>query len=60
MRSFSKTALCAVAGTLSSVAWDGRNAARTLVPPGTYTIEVVATDTAGNSSAIVRGSVVAQ
>ena len=45
---------------MTSTIWDGRNAARALVPPGTYTIEVVVTDAAGNVSAVGRGSVVAQ
>jgi subtilisin family serine protease len=60
VRSFSKSAGCAVTGTVTSTVWDGRNAARALVPPGTYTIEVVVTDAAGNVSAVGRGSVVAQ
>ena len=60
VRSFSKSAGCAVTGTVTSTMWDGRNAAGTLVPPGTYTIEVVVTDAAGNVSAVGRGSVVAQ
>jgi hypothetical protein len=60
VRSFSKSAGCAVAGTVTSTVWDGRNAARALVPPGTYTIEVIVTDLAGNASAIARGTVVAQ
>ena len=60
MRSFSKNAGCAVAGTVTSTPWDGNNAAHGLVPPGTYTIEVVVTDAAGNVSAVGRGSVVAQ
>jgi hypothetical protein len=60
VRSFSKSAGCAVTGTVTSTIWDGRNAARALVPPGTYTIEVVVTDAAGNVSAVGRGSVVAQ
>jgi hypothetical protein len=60
VRSFGKNAGCAVAGTVTSTVWDGRNATRALVPPGTYTIEVVVTDLAGNASATVRGTVVAQ
>ena len=60
MRSFSKSAGCAVTGTVTSTIWDGRNAAHALVPPGTYTIEGVVTDAAGNVSAVGRGSVVAQ
>jgi hypothetical protein len=60
VKSFSKSAGCAVTGTVTSTVWDGRNAARVLVPPGTYTIEVVVTDRAGNASAVVRGNVVAQ
>jgi hypothetical protein len=59
VRSFSKSAGCAAGGTVTSTIWDGRNAARALVPPGTYSIEVVATDAAGNASAIGVGSVVA-
>jgi hypothetical protein len=42
------------------VAWDGRNGAHALVPPGTYSIEIIATDLAGNTSATGRASVVAQ
>ena len=60
VRSFSKSAGCAVGGTVTSTIWDGRNAAHALVPPGTYTIEVVVTDAAGNVSAVGSGSVVAQ
>ena len=60
VRSLTKTAPCPVAGAVTSVAWDGRNAARALVPPGTYSIEIVATDLAGNTSATGRASVVAQ
>jgi len=40
--------------------WDGRNAANVPVPAGTYTIEVAATDRAGNAGAVARGTVVAQ
>jgi flagellar hook assembly protein FlgD len=40
------------------VVWDGRNAANVRVPAGTYTIEVTATDRAGNTSAVARGTVV--
>jgi hypothetical protein len=60
VRSFSKNAGCAVAGTVTSTIWDGRNAAHALVPPGTYTIDVVVTDAAGNVSGTGHGSVVAQ
>jgi hypothetical protein len=60
VRSLSKSAGCAAAGTVTSTIWDGRNAAHALVPPGTYTIEVVVTDAAGNASAVGLGSVVAQ
>jgi hypothetical protein len=59
-RSFAKTAKCPAAGALTSVAWDGRNAARALVPRGTYSVEIVATDQAGNPSAPGRISVVVQ
>jgi flagellar hook assembly protein FlgD len=60
VKSFSKSAGCAVGGTVTSTAWDGRNAARALVPPGTYTIDVIVTDKAGNASTAARGTVVAQ
>lgn len=40
--------------------WDGRNAAGASVPAGTYTIEVAATDRAGNAGAVAQGSVVVQ
>ena len=36
------------------------NAANVPVPAGTYTIEVAATDRAGNAGAVARGTVVAQ
>jgi hypothetical protein len=42
------------------VIWDGRNTARALVPPGTYTIEIIATDLAGNASTTGHGTVVAR
>ncbi len=60
VKSFSKSAGCAVSGTVTSTAWDGRNTARALVPPGTYTIDVIVTDQAGNASPAARGTVVAQ
>jgi hypothetical protein len=60
VRSFSKSAGCPVSGTVTSTTWDGRNASGTLVSPGTYTIEVVVTDQAGNGSAVASGSVVVQ
>jgi hypothetical protein len=60
VRTFNKSAACAAAGSVTSTAWDGRNAVRALVPPGTYTIDVVVTDLAGNASAVARGTVVAQ
>ena len=60
VRSLTKTAPCPAAGAVTSVAWDGRNAAHALVPPGTYSIEIIATDLAGNTSATGRASVVAQ
>ena len=60
IRTLPKSGLCAPAGTLTSVIWDGRNTARALVPAGTYTIEIVASDLAGNAAPAVRASVVAQ
>ena len=60
VRSLPKSAKCPAGGATASVRWDGRNTARALVPPGTYTIEVVATDLAGNTSAVGRGTVTAQ
>ena len=60
VRTLPKPGLCAAAGTLTSVIWDGRNTARALVPPGTYTIEIIATDQAGNVAAAGHGTVVAQ
>ena len=56
VRSLTKTAPCPAAGAVTSVAWDGRNAARALVPPGTYGIEIIATDSAGNTSATGRAA----
>ena len=60
MRSLTKSAKCPAGGSTASVLWDGRNTARALVPPGTYTVEVVATDLAGNASAVGRGTVTVQ
>ena len=60
VKTFSKNAPCSAGGTLTSTIWDGRTTAHALVPPGTYTIEVVVTDVAGNASAAARASVVAQ
>jgi hypothetical protein len=60
IRTLPRSGLCAAAGTLNSVIWDGRNTARALVPPGAYTIEIIATDRAGNASTAARGTVVAQ
>jgi len=60
VKTFSKNVPCSAGGSLTSTTWDGRNTARALVPPGTYTIEVVVTDVAGNASAVGRASVVAQ
>ena len=60
VKTFSKSAQCPAAGSRTSTIWDGRNTARALVPPGTYTIEVTVTDRAGNASALARATVVAQ
>ena len=60
VKSLPRTVTCSPAGTTTSVVWDGRNAANVPVPAGTYTIEVAATDRAGNAGAISRGTVVAQ
>jgi hypothetical protein len=60
VKSFSKSAGCAVSGTVTSTAWNGKNTAGALVPPGTYTIDVIVTDLAGNASPAARGTVVAQ
>jgi hypothetical protein len=60
VRSLPKTAKCPAAGAATSVAWDGRDAARAPVPPGTYSIEIIATDAAGNTSSTGRASVIAQ
>jgi hypothetical protein len=60
VKSIARTVTCPAAGATTSVVWDGRNAAGARVPPGTYTIEVTATDRAGNAGAVARGSVVAQ
>jgi hypothetical protein len=58
VKSLPRTVTCSPAGTTTSVVWDGRNAANVRVPAGTYTIEVTATDRAGNASAVARGTVV--
>jgi hypothetical protein len=60
VKSMPRTVTCSAAGTTTSVVWDGRNAASVPVPAGTYTIEVAATDRAGNAGAVARGTVVAQ
>jgi subtilisin family serine protease len=60
VRTLTKSSPCPAGGAKASVGWDGRNTARAPVPPGTYTIEVVATDLAGNTSAAGRGTVTAQ
>jgi hypothetical protein len=60
VKSLPRTVTCSPAGTTTSVVWDGRNAANVPVPAGTYTIEVAATDRAGNAGAVSRGTVVAQ
>jgi hypothetical protein len=60
MRKLPKTAKCPAGGAVSSVSWNGKNASGALVAAGTYTIEVVATDAAGNGSAVARGTVVMQ
>jgi hypothetical protein len=60
VRSMPRTVTCSAAGTTTSVVWDGRNAAGQRVPAGTYTIEVAATDRAGNAGVVARGTVVAQ
>jgi flagellar hook assembly protein FlgD len=54
------TVTCPPAGATTSVLWDGHNAAGVRVPGGTYTIEVAATDRAGNAGVVARGTVVAQ
>jgi len=60
VRSMALTVACPPAGATTSVVWDGRNSAGPRVPAGTYTIEVTATDRAGNAGAVARGTVVAQ
>jgi hypothetical protein len=60
VKSMPRTVTCSAAGTTTSVVWDGRNAANVPVPAGIYTIEVAATDRAGNAGAVARGTVVAQ
>ena len=60
VRRLAKTAKCPAGGAASSVGWNGKNTAGALVPAGTYTIEIVTTDTAGNTSAASRATVVAQ
>ena len=60
VRSFTETAKCPAGGAVTSVAWDARNAARALVLAGTYTIDVITTDSAGNTSAAGRARVVGQ
>ena len=60
VKSMTKTVTCPPGGATTSVTWDGRNAAGASVPAGTYTIEVAATDRAGNAGAVAQGSVVVQ
>jgi hypothetical protein len=60
VRKLTKTASCPAGGTMTSVGWNGKNTAGALVTAGTYTIEIVATDKAGNVSAAARATVVAQ
>ena len=60
VRGLTKSVKCPTGGSAASVLWDGRNTARALVPPGTYTIEVVATDLAGNTSPVGRDTVIVQ
>jgi hypothetical protein len=60
VRKLTKSASCPAGGTVSSIGWNGKNTGGALVPPGAYTIEIVATDAAGNASAAARATVVAQ
>jgi FlgD Ig-like domain len=60
VKSMALTVTCPPASATTSVVWDGRNAAGVRVPGGPYTIEVAATDRAGNAGVIARGTVVAQ
>jgi hypothetical protein len=60
VKSMAKTAQCPVGSATASVVWDGKNTAHAPVSAGTHTIEVTATDRAGNTGAVARGTVVAQ
>ena len=48
---------CSTIGTASSMTWDGRDSAGTIVPNGTYTYRIQASDYAGNVSSMVSGAV---
>lgn len=60
VKTISRKVPCPPAGATASVAWDGRNTSGGRVPAGTYTIEVTATDHAGNAGAGARGTVAVQ
>lgn len=57
VKGIARTPTCPPGGATTSVGWDGRNAAGALVPAGTYTIEAKATDHAGNTGVVARGTV---
>jgi hypothetical protein len=60
VKSVARSVSCPKTGYTTSMIWDGRDAARVLVPAGTYTIEVAVTDLAKNAAAVSRGTVVVQ
>jgi len=60
VRALPRSVACPPAGATTSVVWDGRSTAGARVPAGTYTIEVTATDRAGNAGAVARGTVAVQ
>jgi hypothetical protein len=59
-KTVNKTVTCSPGGTTTSIVWDGRNASRALVPPGTYFIEVTPSDKAGNVGVVAEGTVEVQ
>jgi len=60
VKKIAKTVTCPAAGATASVTWDGRTTAGARVPAGTYTIEVTATDRAGNAGPIAHTTVAVQ
>ena len=58
MRTIKKNGVsCPVGGAAVLLKWDGRDTAGVLVPAGTYTYKIQATDNATNKSVIKQGTV---